>query len=542
MTVIDHTLNRRRFLAAAAAAMGSAAYLNMTGAVLAQGTDTIVLGLSARGIRTLDPHKVLQGIDYWSLGHIHDKLFDLPNYRFPTSIDELDHRLATSFSASEDSKTWTIQLREGVQFHGGRGVMTSEDVKYSFDRLRDANRIGIAKPLMNNVAEISVDGPNTVIFQLEHPDPLFVLTALTAADAVVLSKAFVEEVGDDALATQAVGTGPYVLETLYQDPSQGVSIIANNDHFAGPPATPRLHMRYIADTTARTLALLSGEVHMIDGVRAPGWVPSMQQRDPNLEFDIVRPGSLFNIHFNLDQAPFDNILVRQAICHAIDRDQIVAAMAPFGDRIYGLNPTIVPGAFTAETVPADVAYGYDPEKAKALLAEAGHPGGLTFGAYTSQREDYSSVMLMIQEQLRAVGINMDLELKDHTSFHADQSTGTNTISQVSGPLAPVPEQVFVQYLSAETVVKTTGGGGFNFSRYGVAIPGIDDDLNAVREEADPARRAELVQAMEVKALKDAVMLPISANGFMMVRTNRLDMGFVVESGYVNWPLWQAKLT
>jgi peptide/nickel transport system substrate-binding protein len=187
-----------------------------------------------------------------------------------------------------------------------------------------------------------------------------------------------------------------------------------------------------------------------------------------------------------------------------------------------------------------VAYNYDPEKAKALLAEAGMPDGFTFKNDTSQREDFSAIMLMIQDQLRRVGINMELNIKDHTAFHADQNIGTNTLSQQSSAMPPVPTQVIVTYLSKDQEVTPDGNGGTNMSHYGVAIPGVDDLIAQALAEPDLQKRIAICQQIEVKALTDAVILPVSNNGFMIVRSPKVDLGYEVVSGYVNWPLSQAK--
>jgi peptide/nickel transport system substrate-binding protein len=535
-------INRRSFIGGAAAATaGLSLSAVMGGHAFAQGADTIKIAFAARGLRTIDPHKSIQGVDNWAIIALYDKLVDLPRWKFPETQDDLVPRLATSWSSSPDAKTWTIQLREGVQFHKGYGEMTSEDVKYTFDRATDGPRVGGVRAKFTNIASVETDGPYTVIFNLEQPDPLFLLGALSDYDAGIMSRKAIEEIGEEEIGTNPVGTGVYLLESVHTDPSQGITLAANPDYWDTPAATPKVQCLYIADTTARTLAILSGDVHMIEGVRAPGWADSMTQRDPNLIFDVVSPGSFFTIQFNLTKAPFDDIRVRQAICYGIDRDEITGAIAPISKRTYGLNPPSFPGGFTAESIPADVAYNYDPEKAKALLAEAGFPDGLTFRNDTSQREDFSAIMLMIQDQLRRINVNMELNIKDHTAFHADQNIGTNIISQQSSAMPPVPTQVILTYLPAEAEVKSDGNGGSNMSHYGVTIPGIDDLLAQALAEPDLDKRIAIVQQIEVQALKDAVILPVSNNGFMIVRSPKVDLGFEVESGYVNWPLSQASL-
>jgi peptide/nickel transport system substrate-binding protein len=535
-------VNRRKFIGGSAAAvtgLGLAAV--MGGRAFAQGTDTIKIAFAARGLRTIDPHKSIQGVDNWAIIAIYDKLVDLPRWKFPETLDDLVPRLATSWSKSDDAKTWTFQLREGVQFHKGYGEMTSEDVKFTFDRATDAVRVGGVRAKFTNIASIDTDGPYTVVFNLEQPDPLFPLGVLSDYDGAVMSKKAIEEKGEEPIGTDPIGTGVYVLETVHTDPSQGVTLTANPDYWDTPAATPTLQCLYIADTTARTLAILSGDVHMIEGVRAPGWADSMTQRDSSLIFDVVSPGSFFTIQFNLTVKPFDDVRVRQALFYAIDRDEITTAIAPISKRTYGLNPPSFPGGFTAETIPPEVAYNYDPEKAKALLAEAGFPDGFSFTNDTSQREDFSAIMLMIQDQLRRINVNMELNIKDHTAFHADQNIGKNTLSQQSSAMPPVPTQVIVTYLPAEAEVKADGNGGSNMSHYGVAMPGIDDLLTQALSEPDLDKRIAIVQQIEAQALKDAVILPVSDNGFMIVRSPKIDLGFDVVSGYVNWPLSQAAL-
>lgn len=535
-------ITRRRFMEnSAAAVVGAGIAASFGPAAFAQATDTLKIAFAARGLRTIDPAKSIQGVDNWAIIHVYDKLVDLPLWKFPATIDELVPRLATSWTSTPDSKSWTLKLRQGVKFHKGYGEMTSADVKFTFDRIRDAVRVGGVRPKFTNISEVVADDPYTVTFKLAQPDPLFLLGVLSDYDASVMSKKAVEEKGEEPIGRDPIGTGPYVLETVYPDPSQGVMLVANTEHWDVQPATPKLQCLYIADTTARTLALLSGDVHLIEGVRAPGWAASMSQRDPNLIFDVVSPGSFFTMQVNVTKKPFDDVRVRQALFYAIDRDEITTAIAPISKRTYGLNPPSYPGGFTAENIPADVAYKYDPEKAKSLLAEAGFPDGFSFKNDTSQREDFSAIMLMIQAQLRKVGINMDLNIKDHTAFHADQNIGTNTLSQQSSALPPVPTQVVVTYLSKGAEVRSDGNGGANMSHYGVAIPGIDDLLGKALAEPDLNKRLEIVKEIEIKALKDAVILPVSNNGFMIVRSEKVDLGYDVVSGYVNWPLTRAKI-
>lgn len=533
-------INRRKFMKTTAA-VSAVSLSSMLGyPAMAQDSGTLKVAYSARGLKTIDPVKITQGVDGSAIMHIHDKLVDLPRWRFPKTMDEVVPRLASSWSSTPDSKNWTFKLRTGVSFQKGYGEFTAEDVKATFDRARDADRIGGVKPKFKNISEIVVEDSHTVTFKLTLTDPLFLLSVLSDTDGCVMSAKAIAEKGDDGISMDPIGTGPYQMETIHQDPSQGVTVVAFADHWDVAPATERIQFMYMADTTARTLAIISGDVHMMDGVRAPGWADSIKAKAPELLFDVVSPGSFFTLHFNLTVKPFDDIRVRQAFCYAIDRNEITTAIAPISKRSYGLNPPSFPGGFTKDTIPDEVAYNYNPEKAKSLLAEAGFPNGFSFKTNTSQRQDYASIALMVQDHLRRIDVDMDLNIMDHSAFHASQNAGGNTLSLHSSALPPVPTYGFSRYLSAEAEVKAVGGGR-NFSHYGVAMPGIDDLLQQALAEPNLDKRLQLVQEMDLQVMRDAALLHLSTNGFMIVRSPKVDLGFEVESGFTNWPYTQAKI-
>src|SRR5690606_10213094 len=160
----------------------------------------------------------------------------------------------------------------------------------------------------------------------------------------------------------------------------------------------------------------------------------------------------------LTRAPFDNLLVRQALMHAIDREAVAAALAPMGGTMNGLQPDFFPAGFKKEELPEELQDNYDPEKSRALLAEAGYPDGISFSALCSQREDYSSTMLIVQELIRPAGFNMDLQIIDHTAYHADNRSDKNTLAMHSSSYPPIPTQIYFQQLASASEVKSDGTG------------------------------------------------------------------------------------
>jgi peptide/nickel transport system substrate-binding protein len=498
--------------------------------------NTLKVALAARSVRTLDPIKSVQGADNWTHVHVFDTLVCAPPGTFVSAPQDFRPALAERWQSSTDATRWSFKLREGVAFHKGYGELTSDDVRFTYDRLRDPVTSGGFKVLFENVAEVRADGKYDVSFALHRPDPLFLASSVYQPAACIVCRKAAEEKGDN-FAMDPIGTGPY--EFVRIDPASGVFLKGNDGYFGGAPPTPNLEFHYIVDTTARTLALLAGKVDMIEAARSPGWLPSVRARDARLLFDAVAPGSSFTVSLNLTKKPFDDIRVRQAMMYAIDRDAIAKSMAPISQRSYGLNPAEFPGGFTAAMIPADIRYEYNPDTARRLLTEAGLANGFTFPAFTSQREDYSSLMLMVQEQLRQIGVTVDLTFIDHTAFQANIRMDSDMMAQRSGAYPPVPTMIFAEQVSAGAVVKSDGTGGANYSHYGVAKPGIDALLEQALSEGNLENRIALCQQMERRVLTDVPIIPLCTNAYVVVRHPRVKLGYEVKSGFAYWPLNKA---
>src|SRR5690606_35208831 len=256
----------------------------------------------------------------------------------------------------------------GVQFHRGYGEMTSEDVVFTFLKAKD---FGTGRVIFANIEDAVANGPYEVVITLKAPDVNFLGTTVFSLNANIVSKKAYEEIGVEKFTTDAVGTGPY--ELAKYDAESGTYLTRFADYWGEPAKIANIECLYIADTTARTLALVSGQVDMIEAVRAPGWIDSILQRDPSMKVDMTVPGSFNTLHINLNRAPFDNILVRRALMHAIDRKLVAEALAPMGGVLVGLQPDFFPPSLKTEDLPEELRYEYNPEKSMALLAEAGIP-------------------------------------------------------------------------------------------------------------------------------------------------------------------------
>jgi peptide/nickel transport system substrate-binding protein len=499
-------------------------------------SDTISIALSARAPATLNPARTTLGADNWACAQIFNTLVAPDPGTFAMTPTDFRPALAESWASSADAKTWTFKLRRGVQFQKGCGEMTSEDVAFTFGRLIDPNVVISSKVLYANIAEVAAPDAGTITFRLKRPDPLFCgSSAFTMSANIVSKKAFLER--GDKFALDPVGTGPFQVDRV--DLTGAVYLSAFKEHYAGAAAMPKLTVRYILDTTARTLAFLSGQVDIIEGARTPGWVQSIRGRKPDTIIDGTKPGSVNTLHINLTRKPLDDLRVRQAIRYAIDNAALARAYGEMGGRMWGINPPQFPGSVSDTNLPAELRYDYDPERAKKLLAKAGHAGGLTIACFTSQREDYSAIMLMVQEQLRKAGINLDMQIVDHTAMHNDDAKDLNGLAMNSSSYPPVPTQALLEQLAAGAVVKPDGTGGGNYSHYGVAMPGVDDLLNKVLDEPDFEKRMALCVAVEKRVLTDLPLLGLITLSYITARNPRVDLGYTVRSGYAYWPLRTA---
>jgi peptide/nickel transport system substrate-binding protein len=272
--------------------------------------------------------------------------------------------LAESWTMDPDGKLFTFKLRKGVKFHDG-AAFDSSAVKFSFDRARDEKSTNKAKKaVFDNISRIETPDANTVIIVLNSPDGNF-LFRMGENTAVILHP-------DSAAnaATKPVGTGPYKLDNW----AKGSSVtLAKWDGFRNPAAIKisKVTFRFINDSAAQVAALLAGD---IDGMPRFGALQSLKQFQNDKRFTVAIGDTAGKgiMTINNKKKPFDDVRVRRALMHAIDRKAFIDGV------LEGLGKPI--GSHMAPTdagyVDLTAQYAFDPEKAKALLKEAGIQGPL----------------------------------------------------------------------------------------------------------------------------------------------------------------------
>jgi peptide/nickel transport system substrate-binding protein len=518
---------------------GLAAALALVGATPARAAaDNLVRhAVSADHVNSLDPSIVIQNADANPSRQMFDSLIDPPYGTFNLNPPDMVKEAAESWEISKDARTYTVKLQEGMQFHKGYGEVTSEDVKFTYDRLGDPKGSSSYRVFYAAVDEVKIIDKYRFQITLKGPDPTFYATSMLSRGAGIVCKKAVEKLGNE-FRRQPIGSGPF--EFVAIDPNRGVILKRFEQYHRDKAKLDGLEYRYMSDPSARTLGFLKGELDMIEGARLPGWNDDLKRQMPSVALDLTRPGSTNVVFFNMTRKPFDDIRVRKALRYAIDRNVFHQAFGDMYGDVWGINPPQYPGAFTRDTLPAELRYDYDPAKARQLLAEAGFPNGFAFDNQISQREDYSSLMLMIQQMLRKVGITMRLQTIDHTTYHNNSAKDMVMLPLNSETTAPVGTLLLQRDFAQGAVVTPEGTGGrVNMSHYGQAIPGIDDLLDKMVNEADPERRMALTREAELKVLQDMPAWNAMQLSFVTARNPRVNLGYEIKASYANFSMWKA---
>ena len=320
--------------------------------------------------------------------------------------------LAESWHMAPDGRAYDFTLRKGVKFHNG-DTLTSEDVKFSFERYRGA----AAKMLKERVATVETPDALHLRFRLKNPWPDF-LTFYTAASGAgwIVPKKYVEKVGDDGFKKSPVGAGPYKFVSF----TPGVELVmeAFEGYWRKTPSVKRLSFKVVGDETTRLAALKRGEVDVVYSIR--GELAEELQRTPGLTLKptVIQAPQWVSMLDQWDpKSPWHDRRVRLAANLAIDRKAINQAITLGHSR---LTYSIIPSSFDFYWQPPT--YSYDPAQAKRLLAEAGFPNGFNAGDYYMDIS-YANVQEAIAGYLQQVGIRSKLisrERASHWDTYADK--------------------------------------------------------------------------------------------------------------------------
>lgn len=384
-------------------------------------------------------------------------------------------QLATDWNISDDGLTYTFDIREGVTFHDGT-ELTAADAAFSIERLRTLDE-SPRTTLFEPVEAVTADGLTLTIELSEPYGPL--LSYLSEPWASIVSQAAVEADGDAHDAP--VGTGPFALVDWQRD--QQVTFEAYADYWEeGLPLLDGIEVTFNQENSARQAALVSGQLDYL--YRLPPELAEGLIGDDSVTVHGQDAGEAWTyIILNTTQEPFDDVRVRQALYHGLDRAMLADLCYPGGATPLGAGFLRRDGAFGVDE---DV-ITHDPDAARDLLAEAGYADGLSIEMLGFADSGFHTCNVEVaQQQLAEIGIDVELRLVDLGQINAARGDGDFTAFALAWGGTVDPDQRFAEVFASD------GGNNEN----GYANPDVDQLIDEARSTVDLDERAALYEEIQ----------------------------------------------
>lgn len=507
------SLSRRTFikhstiLAAAAGLSGHASGLFAA----TDGTQTLVVSQFPEPT-VLTNALTTDGTIYTVTSKLFDGLLSYDNQRQPVP------RLATDWHVSADGLVYTFNLRAGVTWHDGQ-PFSADDVAFSLQNIwRTFNSRGITT--FAPVNKVETPTPLQVVITLSTPAP-YLLSALSSTDAQVLPK-HLYDAGNpltNPYNIKPIGTGPFKFERW--DRGVSINLVKNEQYWdTGKPHLDSLIFRIIPDLTAASAALETQAVQLasvaLSNVKRLRNVPQLQVSEISAPYS---PG-LVGFEFNLEKPAFQDVRVRQAFAHAVDRDFIVKNIYfGFAKSAYSAIPSSM-SDFYDDTVPR---YPFDLAKAEALLEEAGLKKGadgvrLTVYNDPNPANETLQIAHYLRSNLAKIGVKLVIRSQDFPEYvnrvYTRRDFDTTLISATAGPDPVMGTQRFYQSSNFKPGIAFSNG-----ARY--ANPRVDELLAQGQSEVDPVKRKALYAEFQQIVLTDLPKIPLVSPTVVVVTQKRL---------------------
>lgn len=418
--------------------------------------------------------------------------------------------IASDYKTSEDGKTYTFTLKQGVLFHNGRELKAA-DVKYSVERATDPKNASVTlnmydvlvgaaefkKGTAKEIAGVAVKGDYQVVFTLKEPKPTFLLD-ISGPSAGIVPKEEVERLGPD-FGQKPVGSGPFKLVSWTKDDK--VVLGAFDKYHGGRPYLDQVVFRIMKEEQTRDAEFQAGT---LDSMVIGEALYKKYSADPERKKGLVEVPELFTraIHFNTSKAPFDNVKVRQAINYAIDKKAIV-------EKVLNNKAFVATGVLPSSSPAFDPnlkGYAFNPEKAKQLLVEAGLEKGFEFEVLvTSVTAKWMEAM---NTYLAPLGINGKINQMEGATLLGRARSGDYqaVIFSTGGDVDPIS---FLGRFNS----KNFGKSG-NVTLY--KNPKVDQLLNDATRTVDQAKRIQMARDAEKIIVEETPWFIFNYNKAVMI--------------------------
>lgn len=461
-----------------------------------EGTPTsggsVIVGMT-QDLVSLDPHQITDAGTRNVVFNLYEGLVK------PTPEGDLTPAVASDYSISEDAKTYTFVLRSGLTFHDGSAV-TAGDIKYSIERYAEIQGESSAFSILD---EVVIEDESTVSVKLKEANSEF-LPALTLA---IIPQANANPSGNP------IGTGPF--KYVSYAPGQNLKLEKFADYWQeGLPYLDSVQFKFIADVDTAFMELQAGTLDILN------YLTASQVSTLSDQFQIVE-GSMNLVQgmfLNNDYEPLANVSVRQALCYAVNRQEINDFL--FGGKSHLIGSHMIPSITRYYESGAENLYAYDPDKAKSLLTKAGYANGFDLEiTVPSSFSQHINTAQIIAEQLKAVGINATIRQVEWSSWLSDVYAGRNyqaTVIGFDGTLSP-----------GEWLGRYTSDSAVNMMNYSNAE--YDQVYAEAKATIDDTKKAELYKQLQMLLAEDAASVYIEDPADFVAVNQRL-------GGYAFYPV------
>jgi peptide/nickel transport system substrate-binding protein len=472
------------------------------GSAFASSKDTLVFGLDGDPGNAFNP--ITTG-DRYGLQSI--KLIYSPLYMY-NGPDAKFFFLATSISPSKDFLSYTVKLRKGVKWHDGV-AFTADDVVFTYEQmLKEANAGWAYGQLILNDKPVKVS-------KVDDLTVVFTFPALSAAAEELIANVFIlpkhiyegeQDIGSSPKNAQPIGTGPYKFKSYKV--GESLQFEANEDYFFGAPKIKNIVYRVLGNPNAALLALQRGELDAIGGV-----APSDAVKLQGVKSLAVLPyeeGRVGYLGFNLVRPAVQNLAVRQAVAYAINRSELIKAAFlsdDFAVPAYSYLPRKAP-YFTDKLD----RHEFSPTKSKDILAKAKLNGVKLRLAYATNNTVYATQGLVLQQELKAAGIDLELAPIDSSALFKQLSKSEGDFDLfLNGYIMGIDPDTFSSLFVSDS--------SSNYVHY--ANPDLDELFNKGRVETSQAKRREIYKKTQEILANDLPFIPLIENKRVLVTTSEL---------------------
>lgn len=461
-----------------------------------QTKDSITIAIY-QDIKTLDPHNSGMTIDKVVYQNVYECLLNL--YQ-----GEYEKVLVTDYTISPDGTEYTFKLKQGVKFHNGEELKAS-DVVFSMERAKTSTNLASYTSCIDTV---TATDDYTVVFKLSAPYVPFLMSV--AGFVPIMNEKATNESSN--INYDPVGTGPY--KFVNYAAGQNIVLTRNDDWHNGAAPIKDVTFTILTDTNASLMAVEAGDVDMTYSI--PSIAVSSVKENKDLGIELISTIGSCYIAYNIERAPFNDVNFRLALACATNREEIINVAL---DGMATSTDVLWTEAWAGDSD----TYGpqtYDVEKAKEYLAKSNYNGETI--TYVAGSDDYKKIGVVMQEQYKAIGINMEVEQLETNTWVSDMMNGNYDIT-FTGMSFDLDVDLWKNALHSSAI------GGYNFSR--LNNPEVDAAFDRGTSILDEAARAENYAVIEKVLYEEAIVIPVYFKVSPCVYAAGLEVGRTYPLGF-----------